>query len=101
MLKLCPTRLAKPLLVRSTLRLPTLRVFRLARPSESATVKLPVVTVLPSPALLPPANPFSNTWAKSPSAPGVLTSMVGMSLLPMMVMVSVELLGSPSPSCME
>ncbi|MNJ78553.1 hypothetical protein D3C77_763390 [compost metagenome] len=73
----------------------------MARPSESATLKLPVVTVLPSPALLPSARPFSKTWASPFSASGVLTSMVGMSLLPVMVRVSVELLGSLSASCIE
>ncbi|MNN38640.1 hypothetical protein D3C81_1526460 [compost metagenome] len=99
--KLCPTRLAKPLLVRSRLRLPTVKDFKLSSPSESPMLKLPVTIVLPSPALEPLGRPRSKTWARPPSPFGELTSTVGVSLLPRMVRVRVELLGSPSPSRME
>ncbi|MNF62586.1 hypothetical protein D3C84_442700 [compost metagenome] len=98
--KLCPTRLAKPLLVRSRVRLPTVKDFKLSSPSESPTLKLPVTSVLPSPALEPSDKPRSKTWASPPSPFGELTSTVGTSLLPRMVRVRVELLGSPSPSRM-
>ncbi|MOA44283.1 hypothetical protein D3C78_1665350 [compost metagenome] len=98
--KLWPTRLAKPLVVRSRFRLPTLRDLRLSSPSESATLKLPLMTVLPSPALLPSARPFSNTWASPPWASGKLTSRLGVSLLPVMVMVRVAVLWSPLLSWM-
>ncbi|MOA49065.1 hypothetical protein D3C78_1719000 [compost metagenome] len=54
--KLWFTRLAKLWLVRSTVMLPTVRVLRLSRPSESPTVKLPEVVSLVSARLV---RPFS------------------------------------------
>ncbi|MDT4883902.1 hypothetical protein FQZ97_1199930 [compost metagenome] len=99
--KLCPTRLAKLLLVRSSDSPPTLRDLRLSSPSGSPTLKVPLTTVLPSPALEPPGRPRSKTWARPPSLCGKLTPTVGVSLLPVMLIVRVEALESPSPSRME
>ncbi|MNJ69218.1 hypothetical protein D3C77_655430 [compost metagenome] len=98
--KLCPTRLAKLLVVRSRLSPPTLRDLRLSSPSGSPTLKVPLTTVLPLPALEPPGRPRSDTWARPPSLCGKLTSTVGPSLRPTMVIVRVAELWSPLLSSM-
>ncbi|MCY1280924.1 hypothetical protein D9M68_415540 [compost metagenome] len=58
-------------------------------------LKLPLTWVLPSPALEPSDKPRSKTWTRPPSPCGKLTSTVGTSLLPVMVMVRVVELWSP------
>ncbi|MDT4860338.1 hypothetical protein FQZ97_948930 [compost metagenome] len=91
--KVLPARLAM-----ATVVVPMVTLTRSSRPSASLRVKVPVATMLLTPALEPLARPASNTWSLPPWLPGS-TLICGPSSLPVMVMVRVAVSRSPSASC--